>query len=187
MLCFFSMSLICLSRSVFAIMDAALTAIWFRSALNSAVIFVFAVIFAVSSCVNVLLFDGRSIIVFFASGVVFIIFAMAFISMWFRDMFFMSLSICFAGMIIILTFFAIFLISFSRVSRFFVLRSFESVMPRSFRCCSCSFFMWTPAITNGPITGPRPASSIPSVSIGSFLGRVRYINVCSVRDYISFF
>ena len=107
--------------------------------------------------------------------------------MWFRDMFFMSLSICFALMIITLTLMAIFLISFSRFSRFFGLRSFESVMPRSFNCGSCSFFRWTPATTNGPITGPRPASSIPRLFIGSFLGRVRYINVCSVRDYISFF
>lgn len=112
---------------------------------------------------NVLLFEGRSIIVWSASVLEFIIFIMAFISIWFRDMYFMSWLICSALIIITLTYLAIFLICFSKVSRFFGERSFESVMPDFFRRDSSSFFMQAPASTIGPITGPRPASSMPSM------------------------
>ena len=137
---------------------------------------------------NVLLFEGRSIIVWSALGVEFIIFIMAFISIWFRDMYFISWLICFALITISLTFLAVFLICSSRVSRFLGERSFESVMPDFFRKVSSSFFMQAPASTSGPITGPRPASSMPSMFMVLFLVMGRYINVCfEYWDYISIF
>src|SRR2546430_9248407 len=40
---------------------------------------------------------------------------------------------------------------------------FESLTPRFFKLSSFSSSIITPAITRGPITGPRPASSTPQI------------------------
>jgi len=58
-----------------------------------------------------------------------------------------------------------FVICVARVWRFLGERSFESFTPILVRRGRFSSFIRTPAMTSGPMMQPRPASSIPAISM----------------------
>ena len=76
-----------------------------------------------------------------------------------------TLSISFGDNFITLCFWAIRLISTASISRLSGDRSFESLTPSWTSLGASPSLIRTPAITSGPITEPRPASSTPATSI----------------------
>ena len=81
------------------------------------------------------------------------------------------MSISFGESFITLYFCAIRLISTASVSRLSGDKSFESLTPSSLSFGKSSSFIRTPAIVNGPITEPRPASSTPAINMERSLTR----------------